>query len=135
MSDYNMILNRFMYLAAITLCIILGLTSRKYGSILYPFIAQNAGDVLWAMMVYFGFRFLFVQKGLVTAIILSLLFSFGIEFSQLYQSEWINQFRNTTLGALALGKGFLLIDLLRYTTGILLAALVDLLKIKKLETR
>ena len=135
MSDYNMILNRFMYLAAITLCIILGLTSRKYGSILYPFIAQNAGDVLWAMMVYFGFRFLFVKIGLAPAIILSLLFSFGIEFSQLYQSEWINQIRNTTLGALILGKGFLLIDLLRYTMGIIFAVLIDLAYKKSVEIK
>ena len=124
---------RFMYFIAIFLCIILGLSSRMYSSNLPPFIAQNAGDALWAMMVYFGFRFLLVQKSMRIAITLSLLFSFGIEFSQLYQSDWINQIRNTTIGALILGKGFLLIDLVRYTIGILLAAFVDLLGVKVLR--
>ena len=125
--------NQFMYFIAIFLCIILGLASRMYSSNLSPLIAQNAGDALWAMMVYFGFRFLLVQKNMRTAITLSLLFSFGIEFSQLYQSDWINQIRNTTIGALILGKGFLLIDLVRYTIGILLAAFVDLLGVKVLR--
>ena len=125
--------NRFMYFIAIFLCIILGLASRMYSSNLPPFIAQNAGDALWAMMVYFGFRFLLVQKNMRSAITLSLLFSFGIEFSQLYQSDWINQIRNTTIGALILGKGFLLIDLVRYTIGILVAAFVDLVGVKILR--
>ena len=125
--------NQFMYFIAIFLCIILGLASRMYSSNLSPLIAHNAGDALWAMMVYFGFRFLLVQKNMRTAITLSLLFSFGIEFSQLYQSDWINQIRNTTIGALILGKGFLLIDLVRYTIGILLAAFVDLLGVKVLR--
>ena len=126
-------INRLLYLGAIILCIILGLASRKYSFILPPVVSENAGDTIWAMMVYFGFRFLFVQKGLATAAILSLLFSFGIEFSQLYQSEWIIQIRNTTLGALVLGKGFLLIDLLRYTMGIIFAVLIDLIYKKGLK--
>ena len=125
--------NRFMYFIAIFLCIILGLASRMYSSNLPSFIAQNAGDALWAMMVYFGFRFLLVQKNMRSAIIFSLLFSFGIEFSQLYQSNWINQIRNTMIGALILGKGFLLIDLVRYTVGILLGTFVDLLGVKVLR--
>ena len=126
-------INRLIYLGAIILCIILGLASRKYSFILPPVVSENDGDIIWAMMVYFGFRFLFIQKGLSTAVMLSLLFSFGIEFSQLYQSEWINQIRNTTLGALVLGKGFLFIDLLRYTMGIIFAVLIDLLYKKSLR--
>ena len=123
-------MNRLVYVAAVFLCIILGLASRIYSTNLPSFISQNAGDALWAMMVYFGFRFLFVQKSKRTAIALSLLFSFGIEFSQLYQSDWINQIRQTTIGALILGKGFLFIDLVRYTIGIMLAAFVDRLRVK-----
>ena len=117
--------SRLLYSAAILICMILGLASRIYGSSLHPFISQNAGDALWAMMIYFGCRFLFVQKTLATAMILSLLFSFAIEFSQLYQGEWVNLIRGTTIGALILGKGFLLVDLLRYTLGVILAALID----------
>ncbi|RUL54171.1 DUF2809 domain-containing protein [Lysinibacillus antri] len=116
---------RLIYLLAAVVTIVLGLASRKYSLLLPEFVAQHSGDLLWAMMIYFGFRFLFVRKRIRTALLLSFLFSFGIEFSQLYQEEWINQIRSTLLGALILGKGFLTIDLLRYTGGIIVATVID----------
>jgi len=116
---------RLGYCVAVMLTILLGLASRKFGDYLPLVVADNAGDALWAMMVYFGFRFLLVQKGLVYSILFSLLFSFGIEFSQLYQAEWIHDIRSTTFGALVLGQGFLLVDLVRYTVGVLIAACLD----------
>ncbi len=113
------------YVFAIVITIILGLASRKFDHLLPPFVAENAGDMLWAMMVYFGFRFLLIQKGVFIALGLSFLFSFGIEFSQLYQADWINQLRATRLGALVLGHGYLTVDLIRYSAGIILAAALD----------
>lgn len=119
------------YFTAVVITILLGLASRKFSHLLFSFLAENAGDALWAMMVYFGFRFLFLKKKMFTAILLSFLFSFGIEFSQLYQEDWINQIRGTPLGALVLGKGFLLVDLIRYSIGIVIAASFDYVMIKK----
>lgn len=116
---------RIAYLIAAVITIFLGLASRKYSYSLSPFVAQNAGDVIWAMMIYFGFRFLLVRKHIIIAIWLSLFFSFAIEFSQLYQGNWIKQIRGTFFGALIFGKGFLLVDLLRYTIGIILATFLD----------
>lgn len=116
---------RFAYMIAVVITILLGLASRKYSQHLLFFIAQNAGDMLWAMMVYYGFRFLLVKKGLPIAILLSFSTCFVIEFSQLYQVDWINQIRGTWLGALILGKGFLFVDLIRYTAGILIASVLD----------
>jgi hypothetical protein len=113
------------YMIAVLITIILGLASRKFSDLLPVFLAENAGDMLWAMMVYFGFRFLLVRKTLLTAITLSLFFSYLIEFSQLYQADWINQLRGTVLGALILGKGYLTVDLIRYAAGIILAAVLD----------
>ncbi|MCM3691378.1 DUF2809 domain-containing protein [Neobacillus niacini] len=119
------------YFAAVVISILLGLASRKFSHLLFPFLAENAGDVLWAMMVYFGFRFLLLNKRMLPAIFLSFLFSFGIEFSQLYQEDWINQIRSTLLGALILGRGFLTVDLIRYTFGIIMASSFDRLTIIK----
>lgn len=121
------------YLIAVALTMLLGLASRKFSDELPSFVAENSGDAMWAMMVYFGFRFLINGKKLVLSLWLSLLFSFGIEFSQLYQDVWINRLRQTTVGALILGKGFLVIDLVRYAAGIVLAAFLDrfLLKMTK----
>jgi glycopeptide antibiotics resistance protein len=116
---------RILYSITVIGLIFLGLASRKYSQSLPLFIANNAGDAIWAMMVYFGFRFLIPRKRKLNALLLSLLSSFAIEFSQLYQAVWINQIRATTLGALILGKGFLLVDLLRYTVGILIAFVLD----------
>ncbi|PLR92003.1 ribosomal maturation YjgA family protein [Bacillus sp. T33-2] len=115
---------RIVYSTAVAIVIFLGLVSRNLT--LPHFIAENAGDALWAMMVYFVFRCLLVSKGLLTASWLSLLFSFAIEISQLYQADWINQIRGTVLGALILGHGFLFVDLIRYTVGILTASVIDL---------
>ena len=94
---------RIFYLIAIVLTIILGLASRKYGYLLPSFIEHHAGDALWAMMVYFGFRFILIRKRMLIAIWFSFLFCFGIEFSQLVQEDWINQIRGTVLGALIFG--------------------------------
>nr|WP_236619617.1 DUF2809 domain-containing protein [Bacillus sp. 1NLA3E] len=118
---------------AVFMTILLGLASRKYSQHLLLYLAENAGDVLWAMMVYFGFRFLLVRNRLFIAIWLSFIFSFGIEFIQLYQEDWINQIRGTLLGAL--GKGFLIVDLYRYSTGIIIATVLDWLTIMLTQRR
>ncbi|WP_400245361.1 DUF2809 domain-containing protein [Niallia sp. JL1B1071] len=107
----------------------LGLFSRRFSNLLPDFIGEHAGDIFWAMMVYFGFRFFLVGKKILLAVMCSILFSFGIEFSQLYQADWINELRNSILGALILGRGFLFIDLVRYLSGIAIACLVDKLLI------
>ncbi|TQR19112.1 DUF2809 domain-containing protein [Psychrobacillus vulpis] len=121
---------RLAYITAVVTTVLLGLASRKWSFLLPLFVAQNAGDMLWAMMVYFGFRFLLVGKSPLSATCLSLMFCFGIEFSQLYQEDWINQIRATTLGALVLGKGFLAVDLFRYIVGIVIATVLDKVVLK-----
>lgn len=125
--------SRMAYVLAVFISIILGLVSRKFGQMLPLFVAENAGDMIWAMMIYFGFRLLLVHKSMLTAIVLSFLFCFCIEFSQLYQATWINQLRSTVLGGLVLGKGFLTIDLLRYSVGIILAATLDRIKMASIQ--
>jgi Protein of unknown function (DUF2809) len=89
------------------------------------FIHDYAGDALWAGMIYFGFRFLLPKAPLKTSVLYTLLFTYCIEISQLYQADWINAIRHTKLGGLVLGFGFLWSDLLMYTIGILLAFLLD----------
>lgn len=57
--------------------------------------------------------------------ITSLLICYGIEFSQLYQSIWINELRNTLLGRYTLGQGFLWTDILAYTFGVFTAFAIE----------
>ncbi|WP_439116693.1 DUF2809 domain-containing protein [Metabacillus litoralis] len=116
---------RSIYILAIVVFIALGLASRKFSELLPILVAQNAGDMLWAMMVYYGFRLILFHKSILTAFCFSLSFCFIIEFSQLYQAEWINHLRSYPFGALVLGKGYLTVDLIRYIVGILIATALD----------
>lgn len=122
---------RWIYLIVTLLIILLGLASRRYGEYLPAIVAEYAGDTLWAAMVYFGIRFLFPRTKIYISVIGALAFSYGIEVSQLYQAEWINNIRNTTPGALILGHGFLWSDLVCYTVGVFVAALTDLVLLYK----
>ena len=129
MGEYmkkNMFKERILY-GILTLSImILGLASRKLGTYLPEFVRLYAGDTLWAMMVYFGLRFLSPPMKVYKAVCIALLFSFGIEISQLYQAQWINHIRETTFGALVLGRGFLWSDLICYTVGIILGGGINI---------
>ena len=120
---------RCIYLAVTFAIMVLGLASRKYGDVLPEFIAEYSGDTLWAAMVYWGIRFLFPSISIVKSVVISLLFSYCIEISQLYQADWANIVRSTTLGALIFGHGFLWSDMICYTVGGLLSAAIDSRKV------
>lgn len=116
---------RIKYLIVTMFIMIIGLLSRKYMNIFPKAIAPFVGDILWAMMVYFGLRFVIPKLKLVKTLTLAIIFSFSIEISQLYQAYWINNIRDTTLGGLILGHGFLFEDLISYSLGIVIGFLLD----------
>jgi hypothetical protein len=89
------------------------------------------GDTLYAVMVYFGMRMLFIHNTSKMTIVLALAFCFCIEFLQLYRAEWILTIRRTTLGHYALGQGFLWSDLGCYILGITMAFIVDYSLVEK----
>ncbi|MCE9554941.1 MAG: DUF2809 domain-containing protein [Planctomycetes bacterium] len=105
---------------------VLGLLSRQYPHLFPAFIAQYAGDTLWALAAFLGIGFLLPRWSTLSVAGLALLFSYAIEISQLYQEPWINQIRHTLLGGLILGYGFLWSDLICYTIGVGLGAAVEL---------
>jgi uncharacterized membrane protein YfhO len=115
-----MIKARLNYLIAVIFVIIAGLLSRKFDA-----IPQWIGDLLWALMVYLMVSALWLKAPVQKKVIISLLFCFGIEFSQMYQADWINRLRQTLPGRLILGQGFLWGDLLAYTLGVGLGVLIE----------
>jgi glycopeptide antibiotics resistance protein len=117
--------NRFLYILLIILTVACGLASRHYSSSLPLWVKLYAGDALWALMVFFLCGFVFRNKSTRWIAVASLLFSFSIEFSQLYHAPWIDAIRNTRIGALILGFGFLWSDLISYSVGISLGILVE----------
>ena len=116
---------RVVYFIITAAVMLMGLLSRKFMFIFPSSIAPFVGDMFWAMMVYYGFRFLLPKLELLKSFNIALIFSFIIEISQLYQSDWINTIRKTTIGGLVLGHGFLWIDLISYSIGIVIAVIID----------
>ncbi|NBD22362.1 DUF2809 domain-containing protein [Paenibacillus sp. T1] len=116
---------RFGYFLAAAASVVLGLCSRRFAASLPEWVADQAGDALWAAMIYYGCRLLRPGRLPSFAAIAAVLFCFAVECSQLYQADWINAIRRTALGGLVLGQGFLAVDLLRYAAGIGMALLLD----------
>jgi hypothetical protein len=118
--------NRILYGLLTLLVLALGLASRRFFADV-PFIRNYVGDGLWALMVFFGIAFVFNRRAVRAVALAALLFSVGIELSQLYQSPWINNLRASRLGGLVLGFGFLWSDIVCYTMGIAYGVLIDTL--------
>lgn len=113
-------MKNFKYPILVLLIIILGILSRKI-SIIPLFV----GDLLYAMMIYFIVRFFSNKNDFIKSAIIALLICFSIEFLQLYQANWMIEFRKTTFGHYVLGQGFLWSDLVAYFVGVLISYLID----------
>ena len=132
---YKKTRGRGIYLILIFIVIALGLASRKFGSFLPGFISTYAGDTLWGLMVFLIIALIFNKKSSRSIASMAILISAAIEFSQLYQSPWINSIRDTTLGGLILGFGFLWSDLVCYLIGIMIGFALDYLSLYKRRLR
>ena len=110
---------RLQYASAVIALIALGLLSRRING-----IPDACGDALWAMMVFCCWRIVLVRRPLKTVAIVALITSYLVEFSQLLSFDWLVRLRSTFLGHMLLGQGFLWIDLLAYTIGIIIIYIV-----------
>jgi hypothetical protein len=117
--------SRLRYLLAGALVIVLGLASRRYGAGLPALVAEYAGDTLWAVMAFIIVGVLAPEWPTSRVAVTALLASYADEVSQLYHAPWIDAIRNTRLGALTLGYGFLWSDIVCYTVGVALCVVVE----------
>lgn len=114
------------FLLAALLVVIAGLCLRHFGYRLGLsfFVVKYGGSVLWGAMVY-----LLVAAGLVVSrryriIAIAEAAAIALELVRLLHTPWLDAFRETIAGALLLGKVFSLWNLLAYSIGIGLAALM-----------
>lgn len=117
------------YLLAIIVTIVVGLGSRAYAGPGADFIHLYIGDVLYATLYYWLFRWIAPQQTKQWAAMWALVLCFFIEVGQLYHAPWIDDIRATQLGGLVLGFGFLWSDLVCYTLGVLLGWMLDKAKV------
>jgi hypothetical protein len=105
--------------------VIAGLASRRYRGHLPAFLAEYAGDTLWALMLFLLVSTLLAGRPIRTRATISLALAFMVEISQIYHAPWIDSIRQTTLGGLVLGFGFLWTDLACYSVGIVTGSLTE----------
>jgi hypothetical protein len=112
--------SRKFYLFITFFVIFLGILSRKINA-----IPLFVGDILYAVMVYFGCRLLIIKGNNTFKILFPLILCYLIELQQLYHAEWLVALRNTSFGHYVLGQGFLWSDLVCYTVGVAVAFLIE----------
>jgi hypothetical protein len=115
---------RLFALAVIVLSSIIGIASRKWGAALPTFLANYTGDTMWALACFALFRAVFPRLKLSVIFILALDYSFLTELSQLWHNAFLDGIRNTLIGGLILGFGFMWTDLICYICGCLLGWLL-----------
>ncbi len=123
--------NRLTYAALVLVVIAAGLASRRYPGLLPAALGKYPGDALWALMVMLLYGFAWPRWIIARTALAALATSFAVEFSQLYQADWINAIRHTTLGHLVLGSGFHAMDLLAYAVGVAVGASSELLTLRR----
>src|SRR5690606_29746118 len=107
---------RFVYMLLVLVTIALGLGSRKLA-----FLSAVIGDVLYAVMIYWCVRLLFLKKSFLFTFSGSVMFCFVIEGLQAIQVAWLVALRQHSFWKLVLGQGFLWSDLVAYVIGAFLA--------------
>lgn len=112
--------SRIFYLILICTIILLGLLSRKISG-----VPLFIGDILWAIMIFFGIRFIIPESDVKVVAFISIIMCYLVEISQLYRADWINAIRSTLIGRLVLGQGFLWSDIIFYTVGVAVAYKLD----------
>lgn len=120
-----MMILRMTYLAPALAVMLAGLGSRILRPHLPAFVAEYAGDTLWALMLFLLVSTLLAGRPILTRAAISLALAFLVEISQLYHAPWIDSIRQTTLGGLVLGFGFLWADLVCYSVGIATGSLME----------
>ena len=117
--------SRLTYALLIALTIPLGLASRKFSYLLPPWLAKNAGDVLYATMAFWLVGFLFPHLSTLRTALSATLFCFGIEFLKFAQAPWLVAARHSRAGALIFGVGFHASNLACYVIGVALAVVIE----------
>ena len=112
---------RFFYALATLGIIACGLIWRRPELGLPLLAAKYGGSMLWGAMVFFAAATLWPLAKLFRVAVIAAGVAATVEFTQLIQIEWLDQFRRTTIGALLLGRTFTWWDIAAYWAGIALA--------------
>lgn len=118
--------SRSQYALWAVLTLAAGLATRPLRQVMDKAWAENLGDALWAMLVYWLLAWLWPRQAERRIAVGALLISYAVEVSQLFHPEWLEAIRRTTLGGLVLGWGFAWGDLVAYAVGVAVCYLLEI---------
>ena len=121
--------------AALLLCsIALGLATRRFGDALPDGVSRYGGDVLWTVALFWVLALIWPRARPLTLGLAAFAISVMVEVSQLFHARWIDAIRESTIGALVLGQGFLWSDLVCYAAGAIVATAAALLVSRRYDS-
>lgn len=115
---------RIVYFLLFVFCTWLALATRLHKEYFHPLIVTYGGDIIWAGMFLFLLRIFFTKTTLWKLVLFNYLLGVADECSQLITAPWFVAIRQTKLGKLMLGVGFVWSDLICYAIGTLLAWMI-----------
>jgi hypothetical protein len=115
---------KIIYLLLFVFCIWLAIATRTYPQWFTFLIAKYGGDTIWAGMFLFFMRIFFSRMKLWKLALICYALGVADELLQLYHAPWIESIRQTWLGGLILGFGFLWSDIICYAVGIVIVYLM-----------
>ena len=113
---------RWKLISALGLVVATGLASRRLDA-LPAFVAEHAGDTLWATAVVLGLA-LVLRLDPARSAGLGFAIAVVVEVSQLWKPQWLEDLRANDVAALVLGRGWLWGDLVRYAFGAALGSVI-----------
>ena len=89
------------------------------------FWRDTLGSGLWTVLIYLLWCVFFPRLRPFFVLVLALLTSFGIEFAQLLDPDWLTKIRSFRLGRLLFGSHFDQLDVVGYSAGGFVAFCLD----------
>lgn len=115
-------------LACVGVVIVAGLALRGFGyEIGLPFpVVKYGGSLLWGTMVLLLVASVIVSCRLAAVWAIALAIAAAVEFSRLYHTPMLDEFRLTLAGKLLLGRVFSLWNIVAYAAGIGLGMAIEM---------
>lgn len=118
---------RLQRLLCVGAAIVAGLALRGFGYDLgLPFsVVKYGGSLLWGCMVFLLVAAAIVSRRVAIMAAIALAIAVSVEFSRLYQTPALDEFRLTLAGKLLLGRVFSLWNIVAYAAGIGLGMAIE----------
>ena len=106
---------------AMAVCVGLGLLTKIYQGPFDGWIKGSSGGIFYVLFFCLFARFVFSKTSHIVLVVGVLLATCAVEFSQLYQAQWLNQIRANHWARLLLGNQFAWSDFPPYLVGAVIA--------------